>query len=176
MDPCLCFHGFLHLWELPCFVSQTRSYCPLWTRHPRDLPQLGFPSIVVVTLITCIQKINRFCICHLFWSNGLRLFQINDYTRRLHLWYTCFFLWRKHLLCFLRHHFPFLTDLALSGVEVQEPEFTWWRNRNRQVTHIANMDISDISDVSWSTQSTNTFSLATCIWDMPIVLSECRKL
>lgn len=48
MDPCSCFHGFLHLWELPCFVSQTRSYCPLWTRHPRDLPQLGFPSIVVV--------------------------------------------------------------------------------------------------------------------------------
>lgn len=62
MDPCSCFHGFLHLWELPCFVSQTRSYCPLWTRHPRDLPQLGFPSIVVVTLITCIQKINRFYI------------------------------------------------------------------------------------------------------------------
>ena len=74
----------------------------------------------------------------------------NRWHRELHLWYTCFF-W-KHLICFFRHHFPFLTDFALGGVEVQEPDpkisgKVSWTAESKQVTHIANMDIS------WSNQS-----------------------
>ncbi len=88
---------------------------------------------------TCIQK-------KLYLSFVLSKRASNLRHRELHLWYTCFF-WRKHLICF--RHFPFLTDFALGGVEVQEPDpkisgKVSWTAESKQVTHIANMDISHI--------------------------------